>query len=1196
MAVNFTPEQQAAVDFRGKRLLVSAAAGSGKTRMLVGRVVERIERERLDLEDFLIITFTRAAAAELRDRFSAELASRAAETGDRHLRRQTTASKQNITTIDALCAQIIHEYSHLVDIAGYRIASDGELEKMRVEARAAALERIYADTSGDAAAFREAMSYGRSDRKLAEAVEQMYDHIREHPFPDEWKRRLIDEYSKGSFDDTHFGAELAGAALRQVRGGVRMLEQAKALLEGDDSLNAAYGAAFDDDLKHAREALKSLDKRRLSDAYAELDSPNAKLETVRGRKGDPLKERVQTLRNAWKKIKERAAKLIACPDDYTAELAAALPAVRGLLAAADIFGEELMRVKSQRRAAEFGDFAHATVKLLAERRQDGSYAPSAIAETYGSRFREVLVDEFQDTNEIQTMICDLLTAGEGRSLFMVGDVKQSIYRFRLARPEIFLDRYRTYPDITEGKDDARASLTQNFRSRAEVLELANYVFRRTMDGGAAEIEYDDAQRLYPGRTDEADDAFTPELCMIDPPEGSTSVDAYSAEAVYVAGRVRSMLRGELLIPDGAGGKRPPKPEEIAVLLRNPGGKAWLYRQAFENLGIPCGTSGESGVSVELLTLLSVLTAVDNPYLDVPLVGAMLSPVFGFTADELALIRAHGHGERTIYGAVRRAARDGNARAAEFIEKLEALRREAGKSTADKFILHLYAETPLVGAFSALPGGAARRERLNLVYMKARAYARESRYGLHGFIEYLEGAVERGEIASGGDSSGVTVTSVHKSKGLEFAVVFYSALTNNFNFADTRGDILLHPELGAGIKICDRARRYIYPSGAWCAISERIKRETLAEELRIVYVAMTRAREKLIMTFAYPDARKKLKTILSSGWLDEASFVTANSPAEWLLPLAAEHPCGKTLRTLGGTDFVLDDAEGCFDVKFVEMTRTGTTAITDASQDDGDEVDEALLAEIAAKLEYDYPAAALRTMPSKLTATQIRGLRSDDDESVEESDESDEPESTDDGTASALPKRRFAFQTRRPRLITQDTSLTPTERGTAIHTVMQFARFEELETPERATAEVERLEREKFVTPEQAAAVKKEVAKLCDFHSSDLCRRALASPSLRREFKFSLLDEAQRYFPVAGEDERVLLQGVCDMFFEEDGELVVVDFKSDRVSVAGEVEHAEGYAPQLDAYARALERIFGIKVRERLIYFFATGHTIPVGEM
>ena len=1184
---SLTSEQRAAADFRGKRLLVSAAAGSGKTRLLVERVVGRIEEERLDLEDFLIITFTRAAAAELRDRFSAELGARAAESGDRHLKRQVTASKQSITTIDSLCSAIVREYSHLADIAGYRIASEGELERMRAEALAASLERIYESKDSDIREMCDAFSYGRADRKLSDAVSRMYDRMRSHPFPEEWAARVIQEYENEDFGATGFGAELSASVERILRGGVMLLEKAAALLEDDAQLLGAYGPAIESDRACADGALAALNVHDLVSAAELLTSGDARLGSVRGRGDDPLKERVKALRDAWKASKKRAAGLLAGSEDCSGELAELKNAVKGLVKAAGIFGEEFARVKALRRAAEFDDYAHAAVKLLASPLPDGGYAPSDIARAIGSRYKEILVDEFQDTTEIQTFICDLLTAEEGHALFMVGDVKQSIYRFRLARPEIFLQRYHEYPPVEEGSENARQSLTQNFRSRAEVLEPVNYFFRRLMNGGAAEIEYDEKQRLYPSREDGPDEAFSTELCIVgaegdDEEDSVTSADAYAAEAAYVASRIKEMLDGGLLIPDGEGGTRPPRPEDIAVLLRAAGGRAWMYRQALENLGIPCGSAGENGVSAELLTLLSVLTAVDNPYLDVPLVGAMMSLVFGFSADEVALIRASAKEERSIYGAVLRSAENGNERAAEFISHLETLRREAGKTSPDRFLLYLYAETGIVGIYSALLGGAARRERLNLVYMKARAYSSESRGGLHGFIEYLEGAIERGEIASVGNESGVRIMSVHKSKGLEFAVVFCSALATRFNFDDTRGDVLIHPDLGVGLKVYDRERRYVYPSGAWSAISERMKRETLAEELRILYVAMTRAREKLILTCAFGDVEKKLTKLLGSGYLGEASFVSALTPAEWLIKLAAEHPDGSELRAVADSGDIDTNAEGHIQVRLVNMKRPDGSVYGafEASKEDTPP-DEALVEEIGRRLAFRYPEAGLDEIPSKLTATQLRGLRGYDEEE-------DEP-SREEGPSA----EKFVFSSKRPRLISGSTALTPTERGTAIHTVIQFARFEELSIREGALGEVDRLLKERFVTAEQASAVRNEVDKLCAFANSDLCRRALNSAKLTREFKFSILDDAYRYFPAAPEGEKVLLQGVCDMFFEEAGALTVVDFKSDRVSASNEVTHAQGYAPQLDAYARALERIFGIPVKRKVIWFFATGHEVEL---
>ena len=1182
-----TDEQLAAAGFDRRRLLVSAAAGSGKTRLLVSRVIGRIERERLDLEDFLIITFTRAAAAELRDRFGAELGARAAETGDRHLLRQVTASRQNITTIDSLCQTIVRENPHLSDLAGFRIASEGELEQMRADALASTLEKIYSSEDRDIAAMCEALGYGRADRKISEAVTSLYDSMRAHPFPEKWAERIAAEYEKEDFAETGFGAELSESAERLLRGGADILSRAISAASGNEKLQKAYVPALESDLACARAALSALERHDLAEAASRLSLPDARLGSVRG--DDPAKGKVKSMRDVWKRMKKRAGGLLAGADECSEELRRMSPAVRGLFKAASIFGAEFGEAKRLCRSAEFDDFSHEAVRLLASPLPDGGFEPSETARAVGARYREVLVDEFQDTNEIQSFLCDLLTAGEGQTLFMVGDVKQSIYRFRLARPEIFLARYREYPPIDAGAPEARQSLTRNFRSRAEVLDVTNYFFRRLMDGGASEILYDEAQRLSPARPDPPDAAYDTELCIVGvAEETATGADAQSAEAAYVASRAKEMLDGGLLIPDGHGGTRAPRPEDIAVLLRAAGGRGWMYRQAFENLGMPCGSAGESDVSAELLALLSILTAVDNPYLDVPLVGAMLSPVFGFTPDEVAFIRAASGKKIPVYESVKAAADAGNVRAKEFLSRLETFRRETGKTSPDRFLLYLYAETGIVGIYSALTGGAARRERLNLVYMKARGYAASASGGLHGFVIYLEGAIERGEIAAGSNENGVRIMSVHKSKGLEFPIVFYSALSTKFNFADTRGDLLCHPDLGVGLRIYDRERRYVYPSGAFAAISERMRRETLAEELRILYVAMTRAKEKLILTCAYADPEKRISKLLSSGFLGELTFVTAQCPADWLIPLAAEHPDGGELRALSGSVETDPDAEGRLTVRFTDMLRADGSVYGASEPHTEDEApDEALVEEISRRLGYRYPGEVLREIPSKLTATQLKGLRGDDEDDGGPAASDASEEVAEDGAA------KYAFRSARPRLISGDTGLSPAERGTALHTVMQFARLGELMTTDGALREINRLEHDRFITPEQAKAVRSEAFRLCAFAVSPLGQRALSSGTLRREFKFSVLDDAMRYFPTAPDGEKVLLQGVCDLFFDENGGITVVDFKSDRISAGEASERAAAYAPQLDAYARALERIFGLPVLRRVIWFFSLGREVDV---
>ena len=1199
--MEYTAEQRLAVFTRGRNLLISAAAGSGKTRVLVDRVTERIRAEGLALSDFLIITFTRAAAAELRDRIAAELSRLAAEEPDnRNLRRQLAlCGSAEIMTIDAFCSALVREFSHLCDLPpAFRIAEGAELEPVQEEAMAAALERIYteAETDPTLRAFVDSLSRGRFDSKIEEAVTILHRAMYAAPFPEEWAARAAALYDAEKFADTAYCTALTETARSTLRAARSTVARGLELLAEEPVLAAKYAVTFSADLDLCLQLEAALDEGW--DAAREvLAAEPQKLATAPRNYGDPaFRDRLKAMRDRFKKSWAGLRDTFAASlDELTDELHDQRPAVRGGLRAALIFSEELRRMKFARGIVDFSDLSHASAALLTLPDGAGGHRPSEVAEEVGARYAEVLVDEFQDTNSLQTLICEALTAGRN-SLFLVGDVKQSIYRFRLAEPELFLERFRRFPPLEQAAEGepARIILSRNFRSSAAVVGAVNYIFSQLMRGGVAQIDYSDSGTLVCGRNEPFRPEDTAEVHLLSCAAGDDDTeppDALTLEAEFVADRISELLKS-CTVPDGAGGRRALRPGDIAVLMRSATGRIGAFERAITARGIPAYSGGNAVLTAELRAMTCLLESISNPYLDIPLLAVLASPVFGFTPDELAAIRCEGR-KVPVYTALRRHA-EHDAHAAGFLATLSALREAAGRMTIDRLVLHIYSVTGIAGIYGAMRDGERRRAALDRLYEAARSYESASPFGLAGFTETLRRSFADGSFfaAAGGSPDCVQLMTVHRSKGLEYPVVFLCGLGRKFNFDDTRGDLLTHPDLGTAMKYPGPDRRYVYSSGPWLALSGRLREDTIAEELRILYVALTRAKEKLILVSSLPNPEKRLPTLLQSEPGDSL-LRKATSFLDLLVPVLARHPDGRPLRERAGDTAVSveHDAEGHF---LLQLTEVAPQEGADAPGDQRpaaaiEPPSDALKAETARLLAYTYPWQALSLIPSKLTATGLKG-RAKDSEAGEEAEHTPglSPSGED---APASPTERRSAPLRRPRFLSRSEALTPAERGTALHLAMQFVAYGACTTPEDARREIDSLAARGILDTAQAKAADAE--KIAAFCASSLCRRAMASTEMRREFKFSLLDEAGRYYPDLPPGEQVLLQGVCDLFFVEDGKIILVDFKSDRVSPGGEAIRAGHYQPQLACYGRALERIFGLPVAEKLLWFFETGRCVSV---
>ena len=1185
MAIELTREQRAAVENRGGDLLVSAAAGSGKTRVLVERLMSYVERGG-DIDRFLVITFTNAAAAELRDRIAAAIHARLAQKpGDRHLRRNATlVYKASICTIDAFCLDFLRQWGHLADLdPDFRLCDEAEGEELRRRALEEVLEVRYANIQNDApfAALVDALAGERDDQTLEDVILDVHRRVLAQPDPVGWlmsrKRDFVLSAGLGP-EDTPWGRALLQDSFALAEHWRAAMTALRREIAWDDLLDNNYGPTLDETiggLERLRDALS----HGWDEAAACFPVPFPPAGKKPGDHDEALKSRMTARRDECKKqLKKLGARFDVTGAQAVEDLRAVSPAMTALLDVTAEFDAAFTRLKRRRRLIDFADGEHLAVRLLIQ--PDGM--PTGLAADVGRQFTEIMVDEYQDTNAVQNAIFKALSTGG--NLFMVGDVKQSIYRFRLAEPEIFLEKYDRFSlaeEVADG-EGRKILLSDNFRSRPEVLDAVNFIFRAVMTRAAGELDYTDAEALRPGRTDLApDERYCVELDCVDlstltEDEDSEKTDKDLVTARAVALRVRELLDSGLPI-----GERSIWAEDVVILLRSPGPVLRHYAAALDELGIPWSAEGGQPFfgTTEISATVALLQVLDNPRQDVALLAALRSPLFNFTPDRLALLRAAGEG--TVYDCLIAGAERGEEDCTSFLALLSELRELAAEESSHRLLWHIYGRLDGPAVFAAMPDGARRRANLMALYDEACRFESGGHRGLMAFLLHLSRMAENGLTVPvpGSGTGGVRLLSIHKSKGLEFPVVLVCGLDRQFNEADTKATILFHPELGLGPKCTDRERGLRYTTIARDAVALRLQRQLRAEEMRLLYVAMTRAEHKLILFSAVNSRGTGLKALAGQAQYPPPArrVAEAQRMADWVLTPAL---C-RTDSTSLWSDLGVSRPDHPVDEGFRWDIRLLSGADYQRSQGPGDaealpEAVPHLPGDLAERLSWRYPYGACAAIPSKLTATQLKG-REKDSEAAENA-----VELRPAPVKSTL--RRPVFEGQRP--------LTSAQRGTALHMVMQYLDFDRTGSLVEIDDEISRLVLGQYITPQQGAAV--DPADILGFFQSDLGLRLRKSPRVEREFKFSLLVPAADYYKEAEPGDEVLLQGVVDCWFTEaDGTVTVVDFKTDRVGESAVARRAEDYRPQLDAYTRALSQAAGATVKRRCLWFFSVGRAVEL---
>ena len=1184
MAIDLTAQQRAVVENRGGDLLVSAAAGSGKTRVLVERLMRRIQ-EGEEVDRFLVITFTNAAAAEMRDRSATAIHDLLAlHPQDRHLRRNATLIYQApICTIDAFCLDFLRQWGHMAGLdPDFRLCDQGLGEELRQEALEQVLEEGYAHIGENPGfqALADSLAGDRDDQTLEEVILDIHNRVQAQTDPVAWLLERRSDFSFGEDtrpQDTPWGKLLLEDGRDLARYWQGVLKELLVEAESDPVLWNNYGGTLSVTIQGLEQVAQAQgwDEMRCRVGEVTFPRPGAK----RGDCDVGLREQIKSVRDQCKRQVETLTRRFRVGEEAAmADLRAVGPAMIALLEVTAQFHRAFGALKARRRVIDFADAEHITAALLADK--DG--LPTDLARQWRMRYVEIMVDEYQDTNGVQNTIFNALSKGD--NLFLVGDVKQSIYRFRLADPTIFLDKYRRFLPYQEAKpgQGRTISLSHNFRSRPEVLDGANFIFRNVMTRQAGELDYTEDQALRHGRQDlTPDPIYATELNCVDlsqlpQEEDGPKANKDQVQAALVARRIRELVEAKLPVEGG----RPVRWEDMVILLRSPGPVLRYYAAALDGAGIPWSAEGgrEFFGTTEISVALSLLQVVDNPRQDVPLLAVLRSPLMGFTPDRLAQLRHAGTG--SLYDALEQGGKRGEEDCTGVLDLLEELRAMAAEESSHRLLWYIYQRTDLPAIFANLPEGEARRANLMGLYEEARRFESGGHRGLMAFLIHMSRMAENNlpVPVEGSAGGGVRILSIHRSKGLEFPVVFLCGLEHQFNTEDTRSTILFHPQLGLGPKGVDRGRMLRYSTIAREGVALRLGQQLRAEEMRLLYVGMTRAVDKLILFAGVNSRMNKLSDLAARAQCPPPprQMAQAKSMADWVLtPVLCREDSTPLWENLEVARPLSAPQQGYpWDIRLLSPTveEKGEEGTLSASPMEGVE----LPRDWEKGLTWRYPHMASAQIPSKLTATQLKGRDKDreiSEEGVEAPGGAHRPSAT---------LRRPIFQGERP--------LTPAQRGTALHMVMQYLDFSRVGSEADIQEELHRLVEHQFITPQQGAAVKTE--DVLAFFRSPLGRRVLSAPCMEREFKFSMLVPAADYYPQGEPGEEVLLQGVVDCWFqEEDGTVTVVDFKTDQITEEQAESRTADYRPQLEAYSRALSQTLGLPVGRCVLWFFALGREI-----
>ena len=1177
MGVTWTDDQKKVIDLRNRNILVSAAAGSGKTAVLVERIMEIVcdEKNPVDVDRLLVVTFTKAAAAEMKERIGAAIRKRLEdEPNNGYLQKQETlVPHAQITTIDSFCSYILRNHFGEIDLdPAFRVADEGELKLLKKDILKELLEEEYAKKRPEFLHFVECYASGKNDDVLEELILKLFQFSISDPFPEEWLSGLLESQAQVSED----------AMLIHVREILENLleenKQAIALCQSPGG-PVFYEEALQQDQLFLNRCLSG-------ECYEDFS------ESIRGRSFTALSRKrmpqgtEEEKKEAVKKIRERmkdTCKLLEnqffyMPVAVIAEAEEIVgPAKRELVGLTLEFSKRFTEKKRKRNIVDFSDMEHLALKILVTR-EDGECIPTDIAKGYAEYFAEIMIDEYQDSNLVQELILTSIskkTLG-GNNLFMVGDVKQSIYRFRQARPELFMEKQERY--TLEESTSQKVILSKNFRSRKEVLDTVNFLFERMMIKELGNIAYDRDAALYFGASvpePEKMEDVQSELMLfsIPPKDGNESVDKVEMEAAMVAGKILDMMEQTKVTDKKTGELRPAKFGDVVILLRTMSGWSDCFSNVLGAYGIPTVTGSSTGYfsAMEVQTMLNLLRVLDNQKQDIALSAVLHSPIGNLDSEEMAKIRS-AYPEEPYYDACRSYAGEGTDAAIvqklqDFWQMIGNLRKKAEYLPIHKLLWEIYDTTSYDQMVRLQPNGSVRHANLQMLVQKALDFENTSYRGLFNFVRYIENLqkyeVDYGVAEAGaGNENAVRIMSIHKSKGLEFPIVFVSGLAKQFNKSDTRERIAMHPILGLGADAIDPKRRIKIPTLQKKMIQKQIELESLGEELRVLYVALTRAKDKLIMTGSLSEAYDSVQNLIGEKEFFRRGqyeiLCGGNSFLDWILDMTAGEHTPFAFQYVTMESLILKKMEQSLKAGY------DYAAFRNQSVSIPESLDERFL--------YEYPYQKQMSIPGKVSVSELKKAAME--EEVLEMFE--EPE--------IVPYI--------PAFLREELGGSGAERGTAYHRVLECMELSGIHHSEQVKERMNQLVQQGRMT--QSAMDSVNPYDIYLFCQSGLCKRMLSAKEaggLYKEQPFVIAKPALEIYSEYESNQEILVQGIIDAYFEEGDGLVLLDYKTDRIQT--EEELVRRYRKQLEVYASALEQTTGKCVKECILYSFCLGKEIVV---
>ncbi len=1210
MGMTWTEEQKKVIELRNRNILVSAAAGSGKTAVLVERILSMVtdERRPVDIDKLLIVTFTKAAAGEMKERIRDALDKRLEEDPeDEYLQRQLTLlNNAQITTIDSFCQYVLKSYFHVIDVdPGYRVGEEGELKLLKKDVAQELLEEAYSSQDGEFAHCVECYATGKNDRELEDLILKLHEFSMSYPWPLKWYGECEKAYEIQSLEELD-KAEWMKLLVKNVNS---LLEDAREQTEEALRLCLQEDGPYmyEEALLSDKKMIEGLLECRSYLEYASAFKNAGKFARLSAKRdvnvSDEAKEQVKNMREQVKKTVSAIMEqyFYDSPDQLLTDMQSSAPAVRELLRLAGEFSKRYAEKKRDKNLVDFGDMEHFALQILVEEK-NGEIVQRDAARELAERYEEILIDEYQDSNLVQELILTSVSKKyQGKNnIFMVGDVKQSIYRFRLARPELFMEKYDTY--TLEDGPFQRIDLHKNFRSRSQVLDGINYVFYQIMDKALGNVDYNDDAALYAGASfPDAEESGRIELLLLDLTQEQEVVEesgetAREMEARMIGRRILEIVGKEEVLDKKTGKYRKACFRDIVILLRTISGWGDSFAQILMSMGIPAYTGSRTGYfsAVEVQTVLAMLKIIDNPRQDIPMAAVLSSPVGNMSARELAVIKSEFK-ELSFYEACMSYSKkqdETGSKLAAFFEMLESFREEVPYTPMHELLWDVLEKTGYGRFVSAMPGGDQRSANLNMLVEKAMAFESTSYRGLFNFIRYIENLkkydVDYGEASSEGEADDtVRIVSIHKSKGLEYPVVFAAGMGKKFNQQDTRSKLVLHPDLGAGCDYTDPDHRLRVPTLLKKVIQRQTANENLGEELRVLYVALTRAKEKLILTGAAEKLEDRLKKWSQQGLRREerlsfSALAGASSYLDWVMPaflrhgrsvrlleqygimahrdISSEKPLDLRVRAVLPGELVMAEARQQLESVFSkeELLDWNVREVYDAEARD----------RIAGRLEAVYPYEKNAGIHTKITVSELKkqSQAADAADEISSVRHYEEPQA-----APLIPKFMQAQE-----------EVSGAARGTVYHKILENLDFE----IEGAEEQIQEMIRSGRLTADEAGAV--DARRLDRFMGCPLGKRMAAASregKLFREQQFILGIDAHQANPEWDSEEQILVQGIIDAFFYEEEKIVLVDYKTDYVPYGGEQDLCEKYRVQLDYYAAALERMTGKKVKEKILYSF-----------